>query len=143
MGLNRFIATRVCPCYNKCRECRTHVARLLSPPALCRMEDELLAGTVSPEAAAAAVVPSPMAATSPAAPPPSNSTSAPTAPGLSWGRGALAGGSEGGLPREAPVAGGVAEGARGAASAAKAPPCPELVLLLEVVDRLEGTGGST
>lgn len=108
------------------------------------MEDDLLAGTVSPEAAAAAVAPSPMAATSPAAPTHSDSTSTPTASGLSWGKDALVGSSEGGIPREAPEPGvGPGEAGRGGASAAKLPPCPELALLLEVVDRLDGTGGST
>lgn len=110
---------------------------LLSPPhpPCCRMEDDLLAGTVSPESAAAAVAPSPMAAMSP--------TSTPTASGLSWGSDAMVG-SEGGLPRETPKVGCEPEGAGGgAAPAAKAPPCPELALLLEVVDRLDGTGGST
>lgn len=106
------------------------------------MEDDLLAGAVSPEtaaAAAAAVGPSPTAAASPATTLPSTSTSTvtPTADGVASAGRVPAGG---GLPRE------VSMGDVGAAVpslATNAPPSPELVLLQEVVDRLEGTGGSS
>lgn len=118
------------------------------------MEDDLLAGAVSPEAAAAAVVPSPMAASRPAAALPPTSTIFPettttaTAPPerASWERlAAFQGGLEGGaLPPGAATAAAASAGAGGDAAAAgdAPPPCPERVVLLEVVDRLEGTEGS-
>lgn len=106
-------------------------ADLLLPSPSDRMEDDLLAGAVSPEAAAAAVVASPFASTSSEVPQASTSvpTSASSAPGVVWGRGAPASGQEGEVGTPLPVEG-------------KASPSKELMLLLEVVDRLEGTGGT-
>ena len=111
---------------------------IYDPLSLFRMEDDLLAGAVSPEAAAAAVVvPSPVAATGPAAPLPLPESS-PAAP-RTLGE---VGSSDGGLqPRE--VSGdGDGGGTGGAAAAPPSPPSPELAMLLEVVDRFDGTGGS-
>eukprot|EP00752_Nemacystus_decipiens_P002251 g2132.t2 len=111
------------------------------------MEDALLAGAVSPEAAAAAVVPSPMAGSGSAAtalPPQSTAfpetatttTTTATPGGAAWEGSATF--------KVAAAAAGAAGGAVGGdlAAAGNAPqPCPELVMLLEMVDRLEGTNG--
>ena len=121
------------------------------------MEDDLLAGAVSPEAAAAAVIPSPMAASGPeaAALPPQSATFPETATttatttatpgGAAWEGSAAFEAAAAATAAAAAAAvaatGGAATGHSAAAGIAP-PPCPELAVLLEMVDRLEGTDGS-
>ncbi|CAM9143892.1 unnamed protein product [Scytosiphon promiscuus] len=92
------------------------------------MEDDLLAGAVSPEAAAA-VVASPVASTSDVLPSRSIQNLPSTSPpGVAWGRGTQESGSE--------------EVGTPPPKEGKTPPSKDLLLLLEAVDRLEGTGGT-